>query len=368
MKYSIIIAERNEKENLQQTIKNIKETQKGEIEFIIISDDKGKGPAYCRNAGLQAAKNDICIITDAHMRYRAGALDKQAEYARNNPDSLTCLKCFHNEKMSFTGNPYMAAEIKWKSKIERPDATPQFWVLHGQWRKEKTTGEISCIMGACYALSRSRYIETLKSPLRFGRGWGMDEEMLSIITWLSGGKVEILPLECAHLYRLQPQVPYKMTHENIYGVWANRFSLAYMLPMCDDDRKDLSAWLSQNTDCKRFKEEIRQILDFPALEAQRDYYAKFTRSFDEWKTKYITGDEDMARMKNRTQTMETPAPRNYPEKVMQKTEQEKPGTPCNHCGNTKANKHLTTYANGNKQMKCGSSICGLMFITHLRDI
>jgi len=354
MKYSIIISERNESENLKQTIANIQETQRGEFEIIAISDQSGKGCAYCRNEGINRAKNDIVIITDAHMRFKPGALDTQAEYTAANLNHISCLKCHHNAKMTFNDNPYMGARFIWKSK-ERD----QHWILHGKWRKQKTTGEIPCVMGACYGLSKSNYVEKLKSPLRFGKGWGMDEEMLCITNWLCGGKTVLLDLECAHLYRLQKDIPYNLTHENILGVWANRLSLLQMLPLSKPDFSELTAWLEKNNDFINNLERITGIISESDINKQKRYFEIQERSFSQWKEIFITeGDEDMKRgraSKNqagKVENRETPVPvvekRTYTVASIVKDG----GIPCPHCGHRHDHKVTNTYPNNRRRFEC----------------
>jgi glycosyltransferase involved in cell wall biosynthesis len=389
MKYSIIIAERNETENLKQTIADIQATQKGEFEIIAISDTSGKGPQFCRNEGINRAKNDAVIITDAHMRFKPGVLDQQAEYIRKNSDHVTCAKCHHNAEMSFNDSPYCGARFSWKSQ-ERE----QFWILHGKWRERSEAGEIGCVMGACYAFSRARYIEILKSPWRFGKGWGMDEESLSLTNWLCGGSTVLLPVEVSHLYRVQSQVPFQLTHQQALGVWASRLAMIRMMPMSRDDKLELTEWLNRNQITQAYGTEMVRMLDLKGLDAQREYLEGQKRKFSEWKEKFINKTEEpemsktqikgrlkrggvkfneketrqnlMKMLNSPYSTLEKPAPAPLSAAVSGKKQYvtncivKDNGIPCLHCSARHDHKVTNTYPNGNRRMICSS--CGLPFI------
>ena len=277
MKYSVIIAQRNEPD-LQNTLDNIKATQ-ANAETIVINDKSGKGPQYCRNTGIHSSTTEIVIVIDAHMRFAKGALDDMAEYIAKNPDHVACAKCHHNSTMDLKDNPYMGARFCWKSQ-----ELNQYWIMHGKWRSETTTGEIGCVMGACYAFNRSRYIEVLKSPWRFGKGWGMDEETLSLSNWLSGGKVMLLDIDVAHLARTGSQVPFIYSPQQFDGVWANRLALLRMFPIPAAETEELVQWLCQNNIMQNRWNEINGLLDHRGLSDIRDHYATFKRSFIDWKT------------------------------------------------------------------------------------
>jgi hypothetical protein len=62
---------------------------------------------------------------------------------------------------------------------------PQSFV--GKWRKSDAVGQIPCVMGACYGITRDWYMNGLRRPWQYGTGWGCDEELISAATWLRGG-------------------------------------------------------------------------------------------------------------------------------------------------------------------------------------
>ena len=387
MKYSVIIAQRNEKD-LGNTLKNIQDTQL-DADIIVLNDEGGEGPQHCRNIGINSSKSDVVIICDGHMRFQKNGLDEMAEYIRKNPDHVACAKCHHNAEISFNDSPYCGARFCWKSQ-ERE----QFWILHGKWRDRSETGEIGCVMGACYAFSRARYIEILKSPWQFGKGWGMDEESLSLSNWLCGGSNVLLSIEAAHLYRVQSQVPFQLTHQQALGVWANRLAMIRMMPMARDEKIELTEWLNRNQIAQSYGTEMVRMLDLKGLDAQREYLEGQKRKFSEWKEKFInkTEEPEMSRtqLKNRLKkggikfnenetkenlmkllnspypTLEKPVPVPLTAVVPEKKQYvtncivKDNGIPCLHCGAKHEHKVTNTYPNGNRRMICSG--CGKPFI------
>jgi hypothetical protein len=198
----------------------------------------------------------------------------------------------------------------------------------------------------------------------------MDEEILSITNWLCGGKTMLLDLECAHLYRLQQDIPYKLTQENICGVWANRFTLLMAIPVPEPDMQELSDWLKKNGDVKDHFKNITALLDLQALDDQRQYLKIQERSFSQWKEIFITeGDDDMKKHRkfetrsSGTQTMEVPPGTNATlekKKYVTNCIVKDLGCPCLHCGAKHDHKVTNTYPNGNRRMICNS--CGLPFM------
>ena len=78
MKYSVIIAERNESD-LVATVDNIKANSAAHV--IVMSDKDGKGPQYMRNKGIELASgSEVVIVMDGHMRVKAGTLDVMAAW------------------------------------------------------------------------------------------------------------------------------------------------------------------------------------------------------------------------------------------------------------------------------------------------
>ena len=234
MNYSVIIAERNEPD-LKNTVTNIKHNNNAHV--IVQSDNKGLGPQAMRDRGIGlAAGSDVVIVMDGHMRTQKGTLDAMAEWVHANPTSVAVAQCHHSYTEDWTGQPYSGASFAWKDQGKDANEPQAFTA---KWRKDHATGQIPCVMGACYAFSRAWYMDGLRRPWQYGTGWGCDEELISAATWLMGGRVDLLPVSVWHQARKPGQVPYKITNQQLIGVWANRTRILDMLPMSADERNEL---------------------------------------------------------------------------------------------------------------------------------
>jgi len=288
-RYTVVIAERNEPD-LKATVSDIR-ANSALADVVVISDKTGRGPQACRHYGITQAKTDIVIIVDGHMRFAPGSLDKMAAAALPG-DVVGCALCHHNADLSFEDSPYAGARWAWKSEDRG-----QYFVLTGKWRDRADLGAIPCVMGACYSFSRAWY-EKIGSPWRLGRGWGLDEETLSLATWLMGGRCEQVAAEVAHQYRIQSTLPYRLSAAQSAGVWANRITFLEMLPLPDQDRDELTAWLHQNGALRGpAGVAVRNMVDHVATAAIRETLAAGPRTFAEWKTTFITQTEGEPQMR-----------------------------------------------------------------------
>ena len=234
MRYSVVIAERNEPD-LKNTVGNI--MQNNDCHVIVQSDVKGLGPQAMRDRGIGlAAGSDVVIVMDGHMRTKKGTLDAMAEWVHANPKSVAVAQCHHSYTEDWTGKPYSGASFAWKDQGKDANEPQAFTA---KWRKDHATGQIPCVMGACYAFKREWYMDGLRRPWQYGTGWGCDEELISAATWLMGGRVDLLPVSVWHQARKPGQVPYKITNQQLIGVWANRTRILDMLPMSADERNEL---------------------------------------------------------------------------------------------------------------------------------
>ena len=281
MKYSVIIAERNEPD-LSATCANIRANSSAHV--VVMSDRKGLGPQAMRDKGIElAAGSDVVIVMDGHMRVQPGMLDAMAGYCERNPSSVVGTRCFHHHDITWTGKAYNGARFAWMS--EGKDAhEPQSFV--GKWRKSGDVGEIPCVMGACYGFTRDWYMNGLRRPWQYGTGWGCDEELISSATWLRGGKVELLPYAVWHRARKPGQVPYKITDMQLLGVWANRLRLLDMLPMSDDERKELVVNLMPALTATQWR-QVNAINDPQDAAEYRDFLGSGPMSWAEFKRKIV---------------------------------------------------------------------------------
>jgi len=283
-KFSVVIPERNEKQNFEETKQNILETQKHCDEVIHIEDIKGYGTSYSRHLGVIQAQNEIIITCDAHMRFKPNALDLMADYIAENEDILCCLKCYHNKNMSFNEACYYGADLLWVQEEKDNDR-----VLSAVWRKEKTCGEIASVMGACYGFRKSSY-DKIGQPWKLGVAWGLDEETISMAMRLIGGKVELLDYECAHL--LKTVSNYNLNKNDYIGVWYNRIRNLYYLPIDIDTAKEMHKIVMNNANARLHAPQIDLLLKSKMkdiLEAKKVLMTHQKVSFDDYANKWIYG-------------------------------------------------------------------------------
>lgn len=337
MKYSVVIPERNEAENFKLTAENIMQTQRNCNDIRHIEDSQGNGTSYSRHAGTVKAINEIIITCDAHMRFKPGVLDDMAQYIADNPLSLACLKCHHNETISFDDCCYYGAEIHWKQEEKNNNRA-----LSAKWRGSTATGEISAVMGACYGFDRRTY-RKLGEPWRLGVAWGNDEETISIAIRLIGGSVVLLDGECAH--QLRRVSGYQVSEADVIGVWYNRIRNLHYLPIEPATAAELQEYVLSNPDSANRRKEILKLLAKKMPEIQQAKAVLInnqTISFSDYATKWIVNypqEVIMARKKGSknltmatTQTTTTTAAESATPKRSLLPVVEDCGLKCPHCG------------------------------------
>lgn len=234
-KLTIIISFLNEQEEIRNTIANIRNTCGDEVDILLLDDASDDGYNYqeaARNFNARYVKQvtrcgiaksrdhaiDLCrteyfLLLDGHMRFRqkgwcseiifALQSDKRAIWCcqsspikKNSDDSIS----WNNNLPSF--GAYMDfANYKWDLHWNYQDPNPNLHVV-----------AIPIILGGAYACNKSYWkflhgLEGLKI-------YGLDEQFISIKTWLEGGSCKLLKtVEVGHLYRTQ--FPYKIERWNM---------------------------------------------------------------------------------------------------------------------------------------------------------
>ena len=165
-----IITSRVEK-YLKWTVENVQRTAPG-AEIIVVHDGwtdnilnmpgvieyvpwvTPQGVGQSRHYGMTKAFNDICVFLDAHMDFSDGWLEKVCEPVMKDIKSIACSRSavLREDRMNMD-NP---EKIQGGATIQFDSYIPfdPLWV-------ESRTGEIQCILGACYAVSRNHYTNCL---------------------------------------------------------------------------------------------------------------------------------------------------------------------------------------------------------------
>ena len=357
-KTAIVCAHLPTETELEETIKEAKRSAGSGCSVFAVEDKDLSGPGWNRNRGIEAAKGcDVIIVIDAHMRFRGSALKELADAVRQRGGLYTAI-CHHNTAKAFSGyydratgemlnertpdcgdasQGYSGARIVLRSRDDK-----LYQTLTAKWRKTDSPGKCVSVMGACYAFSREWYFAA-GQPLAMLRGWGCDEEALSIAAWLSGLNTEVLSCRVAHRYIVRGSFPCR--------VMQNRSALLNAFVSSPADRADLYSWLRKN--------DLILGTDAPEVDRVRAAMGKMPRTWEQFKAQAVEPDEI-----DGTQTLAS-AMKPQPQKInVQNPVVTRIGITCPHCSTVSESHKIThTYSNGNKRHLCEK--CGLPFISAL---
>lgn len=232
MKFSVIITNLNDHAECLATIQSVVEHSTDDTEIIVVDDYSpqpfaapfgiklirnkhrcGVGPS--RHIGVLAARNDVVLLLDSHMRI-ACDLNVALERLQGMQHTVMCGVCLgldqKNMDVEKPNGVYHGATINVlgldpNSKQKRMQVFEANWHRYGALADDQP---IPCVMGACYAFQRQWFLHI--DPLQHLRQWGEDEIMLSVKSWLAGGNVLLnTRLRVGHKFRLPSQkVPYPL--------------------------------------------------------------------------------------------------------------------------------------------------------------
>lgn len=215
---------------------------KNKVRLITI-DGAPMGCGYARHVGIDSSTADVIIILDGHMILQKDWHRTIMSHHKTRKNHLTCFRCEHlDQNGRKTGDPLESgAAIRYKS-TEKHGLK---YALTAKWNAEKPEkGQIPCVLGACYSFRRSWY-NAIGKPLSILRAWGGDEEILSLATWVMGGKVYLQNAVAGHIYAAKNKGRIKTADEQD-AIWANRYAIVDALPMPKMVRNDLRRWLASS--------------------------------------------------------------------------------------------------------------------------
>lgn len=213
--------------DILKTVASIRETAGPDPQIIIINDSStidcgwnfcrqfanveivtnrhrcGSGPS--RHIGSIYATGEWLLHTDSHMRFEKGWCEafrsrvKPAgdEYVTS-PQTVFCGTMLALERDLSQHGEYSGATLN----LAGPDpGKPEVQqVFQANWKKHQNGEEVAMLMGAVSFVNRDWYLSL--SPHRHLRSYGYEEEALSLKTWLSGGRVEMLSgVRVGHIFR-----------------------------------------------------------------------------------------------------------------------------------------------------------------------
>lgn len=222
--------------------------QNGPSVRVITPYKEHLGPGAARHAAIKASKADKIIIVDGHMDFPADFIDVICEHLDANPKDVTCchMASYDTEwRLIVPVKDFGGCSIAVKKAIDGASGR-SYRALSGTWLKQAPeSGPIPCIMGACYGMKRKWYAE-IGEPLKILRGWGMDEELLSLCSWICGGRAYLLPLRCSHMYAAPNTRNHADDNADERDALVSRFATVLVLPMPDAEKKALHEYLTLN--------------------------------------------------------------------------------------------------------------------------
>lgn len=306
MNLSIIITTRHDP-LLRWTIDNIRRTVGGEPQIVVVFDgcqeesiegvvslrnENPLGVQRSRDIGIYAAGRDNVVVMDAHMNFREGSNWGRAiiDHLTAHPKDVCCGWCTHLEDGALTmpelqkddsGRPmYHYAGCDIQAFCFEPGE--QFIPLMGKWRRwSKEPGEIACIMGGLYAMRRDWYLSGLATPWELGTSWGGDEETISAVNWICGGRNMLVPVEAGHVFRAKSVYKVDIVRDHV-GVWANRIRPIEMLPMSAGLYGRLLEHVRKTDIVRREDSRIERAINITAANAKRAHYEQHGRQLDDY--------------------------------------------------------------------------------------
>jgi len=393
---SVVIAQRDEP-YLDKTVASIaKACGKTRPEVIVVNDgrqqlqqhlprwvrvetpwEEPRGCQAARDWGILAAEHPACVVVDAHMDFEPGLFAGYRERLDEHPQDVLCA---HTPGLD---------PVAWKWREHVCSGAFMLWADGGQtalslkWRYLFDTGDVPAVLGACYGLSREWYIDGLQRPWQYGTGWGCDEETLSIVNWLCGGRNVATPFSAAHWFRSPKDVPHARGSLTLIGHYANRLRLVDMLPMPEPWRAELTSAILRHPMANTMAKQITQTAKRNDCSAMREWLSMQQRTFQEFRHLFCSDANPQGRPELnppgcRTEPQEGAAPLAAPGyqsvpmaavtevKVVRKAPEpnivvEDPGIRCPKCGSRYGHRVTNTYPNGNRRRVCGS--CGKPFVT-----
>lgn len=305
---SVVIASRAE-QHLEATIRSARETAGARIEVVVVFDGgteqeaeactadhcvvfkAPRGIGAARHAGIQRAAAPVVVITDAHMVFQPGwaaaflAHLKQKAHARD-------LVCGQMRSMSQYGVIedgsvyYSGAKIYTRSRTQNGECL----ILTAAWHRQPA-GPIGAVMGALYGFRRQWYLD-MGEPLAPLLGWGMDEEMLSIGSWICGGRVVLLNVWAAHLMKTSANMNYTPEPDHNRRIWLNRFRMAELVPCSPEFREGLRIWLTLNVWAheERFIRELAEDLERPEVQRIRQRWADKAPAWEAYLAQWVSAE------------------------------------------------------------------------------
>jgi hypothetical protein len=251
MKITVVLATRDElPQNMNRTLDGLKSHG---MDVDIRYDSPSLGCGIRRHEGVIASKTEGVFLCDGHMDFSEGYFETLSAELDKTPDALlvTRMQSIGHDWTPMSGT-YFGAEITTFDKWENNQHIP----ICAKWRRSDTgDGPVGAVMGACYAFTKSAYMEW-GEPLSILRAWGGDEEALSIAAWMKGSGCRLVPGTARHMYAAPKSRAPGISDDEAARVWANRLALINAIPMAECERQKLRDWLYMTPWLSRLHRQI----------------------------------------------------------------------------------------------------------------
>jgi len=261
-KITVAITVRGNDSKLLSTIESAKEQTKGlDAEIMVVSDgpvgvsnlpndivlvltgEKPMGTSYAKHVAMRNAEHDKVVCCDSHMEFPKGCFEMYYDHLEKFPKHILCSVC-EMIGLDGTSSPYYGGGFKCKIVGDPRNTTARqkgerqpFGI---QWRSEKQPGPLQGVMGGCYGLTKTFY-DTMDQPWQYGKGWGADEESISLAGWYMGGLCWLLPQTVNHFCGIRGFV------EDNYFQSAPLYNRRRVVEMIDDKvtRNEFIRWFNE---------------------------------------------------------------------------------------------------------------------------
>lgn len=293
---TIIITTRNEPW-LKWTVENIRRTCHPQ-EVLIVYDGLQKvdefdgathirtpwttpqGVGKCRDLGIMAMQPGYAVLLDSHMDFDDNWLLTLVNTCKRNENSVVCSKSrkiVPPHGMKRAGKLLAGAYIR-----ETGLGTGQ--PLEVEWGTEPLEpGEIQCCLGACYCISKKRYLD-LGRPWAKAFGWGSSEQTLCLVNSLCGGVNVLADVETGHYYMDKTERGYKPDADFKIGAIFNRLRLVRLFYR--DNERERMAKLNKTIRRSKFAPYAEKAIELLGLTDDSDILDRMTVTQEEYAQKW----------------------------------------------------------------------------------
>ena len=178
-------------------------------EVRLVRNAEPLGVSRARRLGCSLARREVLVVLDAHMTFGEGWLAAMLQHIERGV--LLCGAYWDYERSrhaSFGADLYLETVRDYAG-----GRTPGVQVAARMSESPAEVHEVPAVLGGCYAISLESYTEMGGFCPLFGT-WGVDEQDVSIRTWMSGGRVLCVPkASVGHLTR--SGFPYAVGYDDV---------------------------------------------------------------------------------------------------------------------------------------------------------